>query len=249
MKNILLLFIGFVILNACSNSENTARNNSEETTVLTESVNNASLTYGIDISRYQGDEIDFLSKKKDTLQFIICKATGGITYTDPDFVYNWKMISEKGFIKGAYHFYYCNDAPEKQADNYLNAVGNLATTDFAPIVDFEEGGLDKTQSVETIQKNLLTFLEYVQSKTGRKPIIYTDINTGNGYLNNPVFSKYPLWIANYIQADAPHLPSAWKGSEWKMWQKGDSYTLNSIANDLDVFNGNLEQLKAFIKAD
>ena len=61
--------------------------------------------YGIDISMYQGKEVGEIHKKNDSLGFIICKATEGITYTDPDFSYNWKNIKEKSFIRGAYHFY------------------------------------------------------------------------------------------------------------------------------------------------
>jgi lysozyme len=59
---------------------------------------------GIDISKFQGNEINQLNKQTDQLTFIICKATEGITYTDPDFKTNWPMIQSKGYVRGAYHF-------------------------------------------------------------------------------------------------------------------------------------------------
>jgi lysozyme len=248
MKLIFLL-LGGAILIACTNNSKISNQSENVPTSISDNVIGDNKTFGIDISKYQGDEIDFLNRKKDTIQFVICKSTGGITYADPDFSSNWKKIVERGFIRGAYHFYYCNDDPKKQADNYLKVVGQLAKTDFPPIVDFEEAGLDKTQSIETIQNNLITFLDYIASKTGRLPIIYTDINTGNTYLDNAKFSKFSLWIANYTKGLEPNLPKAWRGTVWKLWQKSDNYELNSNANDLDVFNGNIDQLKAFIQSE
>lgn len=60
------------------------------------------------------------------------------------------MIPEPGFIRGGYHFYRSIDDPVKQAANYVNAISDLKPTDIAPIVDFEGGGIDKSQSVDVI---------------------------------------------------------------------------------------------------
>jgi len=224
-----------------------AATNAIDTLNTTKAINKASFVYGIDISKYQGDEIDFISKKTDSLNFVICKATEGITYTDPDFTHNWTTIAEKKFIRGAYHFYRCNDDPIAQAKNYLNAIANLQHTDFPPIIDFEEGGIDKSQSVEQIQATLLIFINEIEKELKRKPIIYTDVNTGNEYLNKPAFSNYPLWIANYNNKKQPDLPTTWENTKWVLWQKSASYKIGSTANDFDIFNGNLTALEAFIK--
>src|SRR5688572_591209 len=96
-----------------------------------------SLIYGLDISNYQGDEIDFLNKKKDSLFFVICKATEGLTVTDSTFDRNWKAIQGKGFIKGAYHFYHCTDDPVRQAEYFSSVIGPLSKDDFPPVIDFE----------------------------------------------------------------------------------------------------------------
>lgn len=203
--------------------------------------------YGIDISKYQGDEVDLMSKNKDSLKFIICKATEGITYTDPDFDNNWKVISENGYVKGAYHFYRCNDDAQSQADNFLNAIASIKSTDIPPIVDFEEGSIDASLSTADIQTNLLTFLSIIEKQTNRKPMIYTDINTGNAYLDSSEFSNYPLWVANYTDAVQPDLPKAWKDKGWDFWQQSDDYTIDVTTNDFDIFNGNLNDLRVFIK--
>ncbi|HKX85527.1 MAG TPA: GH25 family lysozyme [Flavobacterium sp.] len=192
---------------------------------------------GIDISHFQGDEIDYLTKKGTQLEFVICKATEGITYTDPDFKNNWNMIKQQGFVRGAYHFYHCADDPTQQANNYLAAIGNLSSTDFPPIVDFEENSIDQGCSKSTIQKNLLQFLTILEQKTGKKPILYTDTNIGNSEINDPSFANYPLWIADYNPGNTPTVPSVWKNVSWTLWQKTESYSLDTYTNDFDVFNG------------
>jgi len=202
--------------------------------------------YGIDISKFQGKELSILDTKKDSLSFVIAKATEGVTYTDPDFATNWKVIAAKGLIRGSYHFYRSHDAPQAQAQNYLSKISDLRETDLPPIVDFEEGSLDGSESVQKVQADLLQFLQFLEKRVNRMPMIYTDIHTGDKYLDTPEFAKYPLWIANYRKGNDPELPAAWKASNWLFWQKSDSYTIGSDQNDFDIFNGNIEELKEFI---
>ena len=178
-----MLFLGVVLLSCQSKKVNPIDNElaSKSKNLVADTVANTvekvNFVYGIDISKYQGDEIDFLSKKADSLSFVICKATEGITYTDPDFKHNWNMISEKKFIRGAYHFYRSNDDPKAQAENFIQALATIEKTDLPPIIDFEEGGIDQTQSVEQIQATLLVFIAAVEKSLNRKVIIYTDVNT------------------------------------------------------------------------
>ncbi|MCD0465047.1 glycoside hydrolase family 25 protein [Flavobacterium sp. ENC] len=201
--------------------------------------------FGIDISKYQGDEINFLNKQSDGLTFIICKATEGITYTDSSFKTNWPAIQAKGFVRGAYHFYHCDDDPAKQVANYLGVIGEFAKTDFPPIVDFEETSIDPGIDKTAIQPNLLQFLTLLEQKTGRKPLIYTDNNTANAYLTDPAFAGYQLWIADYNATLT--LPNVWKSQPWTLWQKSANYTLNNQSNDFDVFNGDAAAFKSFIQ--
>ena len=208
--------------------------------------NTDTLICGIDISHYQGDEIDYLNQKGDQLSFVICKATEGVTYTDPDFKNNWAMIQQKGFTRGAYHFYHCADDPKQQADFFIATLGPLAKTDFPLIVDFEENSIDKGCNKADIQKNLLLFLQLLEQKTGRKPILYTDTNTGNSQINNAAFAAYSLWIADYNPGAAPAVPMVWKNKTWTIWQKNPNYEVDSYADDFDVFNGNGNDFSKFI---
>jgi lysozyme len=210
---------------------------------MTTATNNFTV-FGIDISRYQGNEINFLNKQIDKLSFIICKATEGITYTDSSFKTNWPAIQAKGYVRGAYHFYHCDDDPSKQVANYLGVMGTFFATDFPPIVDFEESSIDAGVNKASIQPNLLQFLTLLEQKTGRKPLIYTDNNTANAYLTDPAFAGYSLWIANY--SSTPKIPNVWKN--WTIWQQSPSYKLNGQLNDYDVFNGDSNAFSNFIQS-
>ncbi len=235
-----------------SDHENVDNDSSTETQdlgVVSSSDESNEYVYGIDISSYQGDEIKFLDKYKDSLTFVICRATDGITFDDPDFDSNWKSIKEKGFVGGAYHFYESNDDPKAQVDNYLKTVGEIDDEDLSPIVDFEGAGIREDMSIEAVQKSLLEVLILLEESTNRTPILYTNLNDGDKYLNTEDFAKYSLWIADYTGGETPSLPGIWKGTEWVLWQKSDVYPVDAIKNDFDVFNGSLEAFQSFVKSN
>lgn len=251
-----LLLIGFAACTTETNSDDSSEketDNSSESTEKEESttpdeeeVVEASITYGIDISKYQGDEMSLLTKENDSLNFVICRSSEGITYIDPTFSNNWKLCKEKGFIRGAYHFYISNDDPTAQAEHFASVISDLQDSDLPPVIDFEEGSIAAGSDKETVIEDLWKFIFLLEQKTGRTPIIYTDENIGNSYLTAARFANYPLWIANYTNAKTPSMPGAWEGSDWVLWQKSDTYKFENITDDFDCFNGSLDKLKAFI---
>ncbi|MBL0358432.1 MAG: hypothetical protein IPP72_16925 [Chitinophagaceae bacterium] len=214
--------------------------------------------YGIDISHHQNNEVDWLKTKQGQYQFVICKATEGITMKDGDFKNNWSVLTAKNIIKGAYHFYRCADAPERQADSFVSFAGNFSATDLPPILDFEteniflKNGTQLTNCIGTdtnaTRQNLLKFLQRVEQLTKRIPIIYVNTYDGERFFTDTTFAVYPLWIAtrNISTLTNKHIPSIWKGN-WTFWQKSQVYDFdNNSANDLDVFNGDMGALTAFI---
>lgn len=239
----LLLLLGVLTL-SCNQKKKEISSHIEPQVIEKES---QSFVYGVDISHFENDQIDFINKHKDSLSFIICKATEGITYTDPDFFQNWKMIKKSSLIRGAYHFYRSDDDPLVQAAHFFNTISDIESVDIPPIIDFEGGGIDKSQSVDEIQSALLTFLNEIENKSSRKPIIYTNITIGNEYLNIPAFAVYPLWIADYNGKKKPNLPITWKNKGWLIWQRTSKYGIDNTTDDFDIFNGSQLELKTFIK--
>ena len=231
---------------SCNQGSNNNAVNTDSITTDGSSPMDDRAVYGIDISKYQGDVVEFLNRTKDSLVFVICKATEGVSLTDPLFKTNWSMIEEKGFIRGAYHFYHCGDDTAAQAQYFLSVLDSLKPTDIAPIIDFEEASVDGCP-VAGIKINLLAFLRQVESRSARTPIIYTDNNTAYNYLNDPSFSRYPLYIADYNNSQSPLVPEIWKSQSWTIWQRTDSLKLDGGYDDLDLFNGSMTELIDFIQ--
>ncbi|MFT4923982.1 MAG: lysozyme [Phenylobacterium sp.] len=198
---------------------------------------------GIDVSHYQGT-VHWSKVAADKLPFAIAKATGGETYTDPNFHNNWHGMRENGIIRGAYHFFYAGDDPVDQALNYLKTVGSFKKTDMPPLLDVE---ITDGVAADELLKRVLVWLAEVEKRTGRIPIVYSDVYFGQTYLTSPELAKYPLWIADY-SADVQGVPSPWQQKGWSLWQYSQSGKVDGIEGDVDMdqFNGTLAEFKAFI---
>ncbi len=200
------------------------------------------LFYGINISHWNGDVINEISDEID-ITFVICKATQGKSYIDPEFKYNWQSIKQINKIRGAYHFYMYNDDPTSQAKHFCDVVSDIEITDLSLILDVEELSVPKgTIDKNKFKNDLITFLDFVEQRTKRIPILYTNYSFANQYLDDTRFSKYPLWLAEYSKADKPKIPNAWKDKGFFIWQKSNSFSIHSTKVDYDVFYGNIEGL-------
>lgn len=205
-----------------------------------------SAIYGLDVSRYQGDLLQDILHF-DTLHFVIVKATEGSTLTDPDFANNWQRLQQLKVIRGAYHFYKAKDDPVQQAQHFLKTVGPLMEHDIPLIIDIEAESIADAAPLPDLTVHFFSMLQLIEKQTGRRPVIYTNLDFANEFLRQQLFADYPLWLAEYSGAAAPVLPHAWKAMGQTFWQKNDSLTIHSHKTDLDVFNGNGAQFKAFLR--
>ncbi|PCI98261.1 MAG: hypothetical protein COB15_06345 [Flavobacteriales bacterium] len=197
---------------------------------------------GMDISHWQGD-IMAAYKASNDLSFVICKATGGDYFVDPDFRNNWNEIKEKGLIRGAYHFYLCAFDPITQAEHFCTTISDIDAKDIAPILDIEQGSMSKDVSGEQMAEDILVFLKEVEKKTNRKPILYTDYAFAQEYLKSYEFANYDLWLAEYTtDGDTPMVPDVWKEKGYKIWQKSASYHIDTKTVDLDQYSGPLSEI-------
>lgn len=206
--------------------------------------NSSKINYGIDISHYQSDLLH--EGLPDSISFVICKATEGVNYTDSDFKKNWKYLKNKDIKRGAYHFYKSNDSPTKQASHFLETLksNKYLPNDISPILDIERMSLsnNSTIDIDLLNKDILTFLKYIESKTSKIPLIYTNSNFADQYLINDHLTKYPLWIADYNKDSTPKIPQLWKDKGYLIWQKTDTYYIKSKTIDLDEYRGNINDL-------
>ncbi|WP_294825218.1 GH25 family lysozyme [uncultured Flavobacterium sp.] len=199
--------------------------------------------YGVDISKWNGDEASEI-EPKDSISFIICKATEGLREVDRDLAYNWKVIRGKQCILGAYHFFVTGQDPSGQAEHFWNTIKQHGDTDIAPIVDIELLSIPRgtKPSKDLVQKELKIFLARLEKLSGRIPMIYTSNGFAEQYMSDPYFSRHPLWLAEYTSAKHPRIPKIWKDKGYAIWQKRDNYFIDSKPTDFDVFYGRRSEL-------
>lgn len=143
---------------------------------------------GIDISNYQAG-IDLAKVKAD---FVIVKATESMGYFSPSFNAQISGARKAGKLLGIYHFMDGSD-PVKQADFFLKKIGSNVN-DAVLFLDFEGSGLNNANGIAKAKK----WLDYVTSKTGKKPMLYTSLSWENALDFSPIAkADYGFWIAQY----------------------------------------------------
>ncbi|MDN3584311.1 glycoside hydrolase family 25 protein [Mucilaginibacter flavus] len=190
--------------------------------------------HGIDVSSYQGkinwQKVKAMEEDGVQIKFAFIKATEGVLLSDPYFQRNWREAARAGITCGAYHFFLPQKSGLWQARFFLQTV-KVEKGDLPMVVDVEK--LYRT-TPEKMRAQLTLFINQVESKTGVKPIIYTNISFYQDYLQG-YFDEYPLWIAHYYQ---PQLNIGAK-TNWQFWQHSDKARINGINQkvDMSIFRG------------
>lgn len=196
--------------------------------------------HGIDVSRYQSlinwESVAGMESRNVRIGFAFIKATEGINRIDPQYRRNWMESEKHNVTKGAYHFFIASRSGKRQASNFTQLV-ELKKGDLPPVVDIEKTfGASKN----TIQSELQAWLLDVENFYKVKPIIYTNIDFYERYLEDK-FSEYPLWIAHYLQPEKPRI-----AHEWYFWQHSEQGRVNGIMApvDFNVFSGDSSDFNA-----
>ena len=195
---------------------------------------------GIDISRYQGiinwDKVRTDRIGGEKIQFVFIKATEGVSIFDPHFNDNFFQAREKGLLRGAYHYFSPSVSGERQAQHFIRQV-HLEEGDLPPVLDVEELG---NLSSAALRKEVIKWLEIVETHYGVKPIIYSGSNFKKKHLSTSEFRAYPFWIAHYYKDKLDY------DGDWAFWQHTDLGDIKGIEGevDLNIFNGSLNDLHA-----
>ena len=218
--------------------------------MATSSVTPPTITLGIDVSHFQG-EVDWATVAGAGVAFAFTKATDGVAGVDAKFSENWSGISAAGLVRGAYHFFRPALDASAQASHFCETVGALNPGDLPPVLDIEEAmsqGVDTWDAVPADQRVplILTWLQAVEARLGRRPIVYTAPGFAGSKLPNAAqLGLYPLWVAHYTMHTSPTVPSAW--SSWAFWQYSGTGSMDGVTGqvDLDRFQGTTDDLASF----
>ena len=220
---------------------------------------------GIDISKHQGD-VNHLEVAESGMLFCICKATEGRNYEDPKFEQNIQQIRavlEEGldYYPGAYHFARPDSDGGGAADGAAEAedfcdvlervCGDILEYFLPPVLDFEKySESDVNENIPWID----AWIEVVEGRLGRQPMIYTGSNVWRYEVGNTSkYINYPLWQVYY--SGTASQPPVMPWPSWTMWQYsgGGSYQHHPDVPgvgvvDVNRWHGTLEELMQFARA-
>ena len=220
----------------------------------------------IDISHWQGEMDWDKFMQSDAEGCIIragsCNRNSGIPYTDYKYEQNMTGAEFATEIVGTYWYWRPSHDPIEQADYYADLL-KFKHWNLAPTADVESW---ENVNMSTMQSRLKKFVDRLQVRTGRKPIIYTRASFWNRYVGNPSWaSDYDLWAARYNGSltspwsDGNYKPLPWYVdlyNNWVFWQySADGNSLGHIygtdSRDVDVnrFNGTLDELRKYAGVD
>jgi len=195
---------------------------------------------GIDVSYWQG-EINWTQVANDGVDFAFVRLGDGLFF-DPEFHDNWQSAKAEGIVVGAYQYFRPGTDPEDQANLLLQEMGTLQAGDLPPVLDVED---DDGYPANHVVQAIHDWMAVVEPAIGRKPIIYTSKYMWQSVAGDSYdFDDYPLWAANWF-VNCPDIPTPW--DDWIVWQTSDSGSVDGIGGnvDLDVFNGDYNDLMAF----
>lgn len=189
---------------------------------------------GIDISKWQKG----IDLSKVPCDFVIVKATQGVSYTSPEFKNQISQAISLGKLVGVYH-YAGGGGAIAEAEYFLSVVKDYIGKAIL-VLDWEGEQNPNFANSEYAK----AWLEYVRQKTDIIPFIYMSKSVCRQYQWDPT---YPLWCAQYKNQQ----PTSYQENPWTdtkgfgAWS--DCVILQySSKGRLDGYNHNLDLDKAYI---
>lgn len=214
---------------------------------------------GIDVSVWQGNNVNWNSVATSGVMFAWCKATEGATGKDSTFATNIFKARNAGVLIGAYHYARPDNnlgiaGAVREASNYWHSVSNYLKADGAylmPVIDIEAPGVTNLPYTRFLLSEWVnawcTNLMARAAAHGLtiNPVVYSYVSYSSTWLDSSL-TNYPLWMAHYNgqnpQAGAPGSTAPWP--TWNAWQYSSTGTVAGVSGNCDqnVFNGTSNQL-------
>lgn len=192
------------------------------------------MLHGIDIASYQSKIISanpkWITKYND---FVIIKATEGVNYHFDEGDKYVNMCREQGVPYGLYHYARAEkNHPINEARYFLSHCNKNKDGLYA--LDIEGLSL----ACNDIDSWARLWLDTVYRATGKRPLLYTSLSEVHKF-KQVCEGDYGLWIAQW------GTPKVGNIAPWKFWAIWQYHVNTDLDLDMDMFNGNLEQLKKY----
>lgn len=186
---------------------------------------------GIDVSRYQG-AIDFERVKASGVDFVLLRSSIGdgsdnITGEDIRFAVNYAEAKKAGLMVGAYHYLRGVNVEDARAEaRFFIKTISPYDLDFPAVLDFEDPWQQDYLTTAERTAMALAFMEEVD-KAGYYPMLYTNTNWAENYLDMHKLNKYELWLAEW------HPKPTYYGT-FGIWQYTAYGGVSGIEGDVDL---------------
>ena len=181
---------------------------------------------GIDVSGWQGN-IDYSEVASSGIEIVYMKASEGTSFVDPYFNQNYTNAKANGLKVGFYHYLTARSNSEAvaQANFFVSTISGMIP-DCRLAMDFESFGSLSTEEINEIG---LTFMQTVESLSGKEMVIYSDTSNASNIFGGGL-TNYPLWVAQY-EVEEPTPNGNW--DSWVGWQYTDAGEISGINGYVD----------------
>lgn len=195
---------------------------------------------GIDISAHNGPDIDFEALRNEGIEFVILKATEGVSLKDSRFHSNYLKAARAGLKIGVYHFFRFDCTGMMQAINLLHSVRGKEL-DLPLIIDVEEWSNPITHPTPGVVESLYDMINYLDSH-GYPVMIYTNKNGYERFVRGRL-EGFPLWLCSLSDLDESS-PSC---HIWQFSHRGD---VGGVKGDVDLnaFIGTREEWEEWLNS-
>ena len=180
---------------------------------------------GIDVSVWQGPDIDFKKVKADGINFVIIRAGCG-SKKDEYFEKNYKKAKEAGLNVGVYWYAKAltETASKNEAQNVLNAIKGKQL-EYPVYYDIEQKEIlaKGKKFCSAIATNFCEILESNKKFCG----IYASKSYFDSYFTDTVKNKYTIWVAQYYSK------CTYTG-KYGIWQKSSNGSVKGINGRVDL---------------
>lgn len=191
---------------------------------------------GIDISSHQtGIDCSIIS-----CDFVICKATQGTYYVNPDCDRAYQQAKASGKLLGVYH-YATGDNVKAEADFFLNNIQGYIH-DAILCLDWENtpGGYNPLYKTGAPAKTWIKqWCDYIYEKTGVRPLVYGSASAYSEISGN---GDYGVWVAQYPNYD----PTGWQETPWNEGAYDCAIRQYTSQGYINGYGGNLDLNKAYM---
>ncbi|RJQ43883.1 MAG: hypothetical protein C4545_02485 [Anaerolineaceae bacterium] len=192
---------------------------------------------GIDISE-KNSVTSWSVIAKNHVRFAYLKCTDGITGAVATYKSNKQSAKQNGILTGAYHWLNPAQDAAVQVEHFIKTA-SIVDDDLPPVVCLEL----YTTSKAVLEPKLRTFLESLETRSGKRPLVYTSSTYWKKYLAGIEWPcEYPLWIDEPgIIWPAQLFP--WAG--WVIWQFTYQSKIPGVSGTVGMnwFNGSQKDLQ------